>query len=223
MLDEIELIAAADEEATHDVMAHLQACSFCARRAREIVELQNLLRKRLYRVFCPTSDELAAYYQGLTDEAPRKQVAIHLAECAQCSAELELLAAASRTPFAELEAPPALGRPIIAERIAPTPSISFATYYQDDRQQVYQAGTLRIVLNIEQELGSSKYALLRGVITGHPRRGITASLLYQGQVISSAPFNEKGEFVIDDVSPGNFVLSLRLPDYEVIVEALHIY
>lgn len=91
-LDDLDLIAAIDEEADEAVMAHLRTCAACAERAREYGELQYLLRARLYRALCPTSEELAAFQQRMLEGGRRAQLAAHLAECPHCSYELELAA-----------------------------------------------------------------------------------------------------------------------------------
>jgi len=48
----------------------------------------------------------------------------------------------------------------------------------------------------------------------------TASLLSENLVVNSAPLDDLGSFVIEDIAPGDYSLSLRLPDLEVVVEAL---
>src|SRR4051812_12719235 len=90
-LDDLALIAAIDGEAEADVMAHLRACHYCAARAHEFADLQGLLRKQLFRMFCPTSDELAAYQHGMLEGGQRATIANHLAECPHCTRELTLL------------------------------------------------------------------------------------------------------------------------------------
>lgn len=91
-LDDLELLAAVDGEAGPDVLAHLNTCPICAARAREFAELQRLLRKRLYRAFCPSSDELAAFQQMMLEGGQQAMIAAHLADCPHCSRELKLLA-----------------------------------------------------------------------------------------------------------------------------------
>lgn len=91
-LDDLDLIAAIDEEASDVVMEHLRRCSACAARAREFAELQQVLRARLYRAFCPSSDELAAFQQGLLEGGRRVRLGTHLATCPHCARELRLVA-----------------------------------------------------------------------------------------------------------------------------------
>ena len=64
-LDDLALIAAIDGEADAEVVAHLRTCPHCAGRARHFADLQGLLRQQFFRMFCPASDTLVAFQQGL--------------------------------------------------------------------------------------------------------------------------------------------------------------
>lgn len=90
-LDDVDLLAAIDDEAGTEVQAHLRACPACAARAREFAELQGMLRRRLFRAFCPTSDELAAFQQGMLEGGRQHDVRQHTAGCPHCRREMELL------------------------------------------------------------------------------------------------------------------------------------
>ena len=50
--------------------------------------------------------------------------------------------------------------------------------------------------------------------------GATARLTHNETLIRTAELDELGNFVLDDLAPGTYQLALRLPDREVIVEAL---
>src|SRR5437867_3254934 len=116
-LDDLALIAAADGEAGDDILAHLHDCPYCAERARDFADLQAFLRRRLYRVLCPASDELAAYQQGWLEAPRRDLIRDHLRDCLYCAGELRLLAEATRVPVV---APPGRRlRRIVAELLAP--------------------------------------------------------------------------------------------------------
>jgi anti-sigma factor RsiW len=120
-LDDVVLIAAVDGEAGADITAHLRACQHCAERARDFAELQGLLRKQLYRLFCPASDDLAALQQGLLNEKQRAALAEHLAGCPHCTSELRMLAQATSEPLI-VRPPPAsswLGLPAEAPSTKP--------------------------------------------------------------------------------------------------------
>src|SRR6266487_4702723 len=109
-LDDLALIAAIDGEAGPDVMAHLRDCLYCSERAHVFEDMQGLLRKQLFRMFCPTSDELAAYQQGLLNGDQQRPITGHLKECPHCLREFNLLEQLSRETLPARSPPPANGK-----------------------------------------------------------------------------------------------------------------
>ena len=215
-LDEIDLIAAADDESTADVLAHLTDCPHCAARLEAIVDLQLQLRQRLYRLFCPTSDELAAFSEGEMIPEERERVSGHLAECSRCRAELVLFEQFTAIPS---DRPPASSlQQVVAHPTRPPFGWPSGVLTEG---MIYRAGNLRVVLHLERQRGARR-PRLRGVLSGAGHQGLTASLLSKGHVITSASLDPVGEFILDDVATGSFTLSVRLPNYEVLVEGLHI-
>ena len=85
------LIAAADGEADEATLAHLRACPHCAARVTQLRTLQARLHRRLYRLYCPTSDTLIDYCQGLLDPYQQASLSHHLGLCPHCSAEIALM------------------------------------------------------------------------------------------------------------------------------------
>lgn len=214
-LDEVTLIAAADGDSSAEVFAHLAACAACAARASAIDELQQRLRERLYRLFCPTSDELATFLAGHTVPAVRQTTADHLDTCPRCRSELALLQEITAVSPAR---PASTLRRVVAYPQHPDQSRSPSLVTEHN---FYRAGMLRIMLNIECQRGMA-LPRLRGSLRGNQQPGLTASLLSYGRVVSCTTLDEQGAFTLVDLAPGNFSLSLRLPDYEVVVEAVQI-
>jgi hypothetical protein len=228
-LDDLALIAAIDGEADGTTLDHLRNCPHCARRAHDFDELQQLLRQRLFRILCPSSDELAACQQGWLDARRREEILDHVRDCPFCSGELRLLieaaqAAPTITPINRL-------RRIIAVALTPPMGSPFGPAYGALRagryagQYAYRAENLELTLDIQRISGHpGRLALVgmllneEGLVGGMSRA--TASLLSEDLVVSSATLDDLGSFVLEDVAPGDYSLSLRLPDIEVVVEAL---
>lgn len=108
------LMAAADGEPDEATLAHLQSCPHCASRVAELRDLQARMRRRLYRLFCPSSDVLVDYCQGLLDPYQRAALTHHLALCPHCMAEIAMMERAA--PLAE-----AVGYPVPSLVIMPLP------------------------------------------------------------------------------------------------------
>lgn len=229
-LDDLLLITAVDGEAEADVMAHLRSCPHCMERARVFADLQGLLSTRLYRMLCPSSDELLAFQQGWLESRRQAFLRDHLHACPHCTADLRLLTEAANTPV--LLPPDPLGgvRRIIARLLGPSPTASLTPVYGALRgtarggQYAYRAENIEIMLEVERAVGRSDHLVVFGLLMldngmDNVSRG-SASLLYNDMVVNSALLDEMGNFMLDDIAPGDYSLSLRLPDCEVLVEAL---
>jgi len=217
-LDDVELIAAADGEASTEVYAHLAACSGCAARSQALNDLQGQLRERLYRLFCPTSDELAALTQGIMVPEMRAGIAAHVSTCPHCRGELDMLEAIIAKPPDRPRTLP-LRRVVAYQRNPDSPNSSPLDL---NEPIFYYAGTLRIALSVERQRGAAGVRL-RGVLRGNAPQVVTASLLSNNRVISSSILDGQGGFTLDDLPSGEILLSLRLADYEVVVEALRLF
>lgn len=86
-----EIIAAADGEASEDTVAHLRHCALCRQRVATLRNVQQALRRRLYRALCPTTEQLIDYCQGMLSPDQQALLAHHIAACPYCRAEVDLM------------------------------------------------------------------------------------------------------------------------------------
>lgn len=228
-VDDIDLVAAADGDARPDVLAHLTACDYCASRASEVARIQSALRSRLFRAFCITSDDLIAYYHELLSEPRHAAIAAHLAECPHCARELRLIERAARdTDEIEALAP----RRILARLLTPVGGAARALYGAPravaSTQYAYRAENLELTLRVARSVGRPGRIVLAGTLEtddsglGAALPGATAALLHGETLMALAPLDELGDFVFDDLTPGEYQLLLRLGDCEVVVETLSV-
>lgn len=90
-LDDTEIISYVEGEADDTVIKHINDCLFCSERANRWTSLQNRLRKKLYRVECPTPMVLGEYNLGLLPAPETLLVAQHVRECPLCRREVSTL------------------------------------------------------------------------------------------------------------------------------------
>jgi hypothetical protein len=229
-LDELDLIAAADGEAGDDILAHLAACEHCADRAREITAVQGTLRRRLFRLFCPSSDELVAYYHHSLPGSRQAELARHLGKCPHCARELHLIERAADEP-AQAVAPLRVLRRMVAELLSPPVPGGLAPLYGAARatggaQYAYRAENLELTLRVARAAGRPGLMVMTGLLStdddalGETLNGATACLLADEAVLAVTPLDELGGFCFDEVAPGEYRLSLRLGECEVVVESL---
>lgn len=227
-LDDLDLVAAVDGEARPDILAHLSDCDYCAARAGALARIQHALRQRLFRAFCPTSDDLVAFHHQQLSEPRQAAVASHLDECPHCARELQLIVRAAREP-------PALANSfhrVVAQRVpAAIPSGAAALYgaaraAAGSAQYAYRAENLEITLRVARAVAQPGQLVLSGHLATDDSAleealiEATASLLAHEGLLAVAPLDELGGFLFDNVAPGEYQLALRLGECEVIVESL---
>jgi hypothetical protein len=253
-LDDLELIAAIDGEASSEVMAHLRACHACAERAQHFAGLQGLLRRRLFRMFCPSTDDLVAFHHGMPPGEQHTSIAAHVADCPHCYRELSVLkqiaadALAGRAPpmlgfehahshdgARELSVEEALAGPrqvIAAPPHGRSPSrqqngSSVAHGSHEVAQYAYQAENLQITIDVQPAFDRTDRRTLTGVLfvdNDLPPGGCQASAhsARDNQLIQTAELDKLGYFVFPNMLPGVYRLFLRLPDREVVIEAINL-
>jgi anti-sigma factor ChrR (cupin superfamily) len=243
-LDDLALIAAIDGEAGPDVMAHLRDCPHCSERAHVFENMQGLLRKQLFRMFCPTSEELAAFQQGLLKVDQRALITKHLKECPHCTREFNLLEQLAGEALPARSPPSANGKSAhehngalpgklrqIAAKLLPTPVKPLAGAYgalrgpSQTSQFAYHAENLQLTLGVQRVVSRTDRRVIHGALELDDElhdafNGATARLSHNETLIRTAELDELGNFVLDDLAPGTYRLALRLPDREVIVESL---
>ena len=243
-LDDLALIAAIDGEAGPDVMAHLRDCAYCSERAHVFEDMQGLLRKQLFRMFCPTSEELAAYQQRLLNGDQQALITKHLKECPHCTREFNLLEQLSRETLPARSPPSVNGNSAhtrndalpgklrqIAVKLLSSPAKPLADAYGALRgpsqasQYAYHAENLQLTLGVQRVVSRTDRRVIHGALELDDElydvfSGATAQLSLNETLIRTAELDELGNFVLDDIAPGTYQLALCLPDREVIVEAL---
>jgi hypothetical protein len=227
-LEEGQLIASVEGDASASVSAHLALCPSCRARAEALADLYGGLRLRLYRLDCPPADELSEFRLGMLDGALQARVASHIGHCPHCRRELAQLDDYLDSLAAELE-------PSLAERVKVLiarlvrggggPILGLApagVRGDDDRSLIYEAGDLQLALEIlpsAERPGSSE---LFGLISGGDTAGMRVELRRDGLLASTAEVDPAGNVVITDLPPGSYELTLRGPGLEVQVRDLRI-
>jgi len=87
-LDDTQIVRYIEGEADNATVAHMKECAFCSEKATQWSQLQNRLKRQLYRITCPTSTELGDYHLGLLSESQKLVVAQHVRQCPVCRREV---------------------------------------------------------------------------------------------------------------------------------------
>jgi hypothetical protein len=102
------------------------------------------------------------------------------------------------------------------------PSARYSTRYY-----TYSAENIKVTVNVQIMDGRADRVTLWGSLTcterpGTKARGFTASLLSGERIITCSMVDESGNFSLDNLTPGDYSLSFRMPDREVVVESLRL-
>lgn len=90
-LTDEQLNAALDNQAEPAVHDHLSRCSWCAARLAQAQQFDRTLHNALYRIDCPSPQQLGDYHLGLVDHTLERSIIRHVEHCQLCTQELEEL------------------------------------------------------------------------------------------------------------------------------------
>ena len=231
-LDEVPLQASARE--------HLKHCSICQQRLARYEDINGYLLSKLYRSQCPTPTRLNLYCAGLlpTDEA--QEITYHIAECPLCTHELIEIRNVFATfePFPRIEKRPNVLSRIVATFVPWQPQLvmrgdSSAAHWP--RQ--YSAGAIDVSLHLSR--GSSGETILLGLFTSEnpdetieELEGVHVDLYrapgpsqeddLQEKAVLSTQIDDLGNIVFKAVPAGEYVMIVRLPESELVIDGLFI-
>lgn len=188
--------------------------------------LQHILRWRLFRATCPSSENLVAYQQNTLTSGQHQEIAHHLAHCPHCVHELQMVQRMVEIPADIPPAPNTISRSIMARLQAPRPFMPISRLRMErPTHYAYQTEGLQLTLSIAFEQ-AGHVAISGELLFEEPSAvqlvGATATLLANEQVLHVTPINRAGHFTIKQIVSGEYSLSLRLRNSEMLVETLRV-
>jgi hypothetical protein len=235
--------ALGEEPLPAQASVHLEQCAICQERLARYRETHTYLVSHLYRHSCPDAAQLSFYCANLLPADERTHIASHLLECPLCMAEVAETRAFLNEELLPEPVPVSLSRKV--RRI-------FATLVRQQAQFVvrgehdagrwprqYCADGVDLSLHLSRA-SNGDYVLL-GIMTGIDAEenidafaGIQTNL-YTTSEFSAAEQNSRepvpffsteiddiGNFVFTPVPPGQYVMNIRLPEAELVIEDITI-
>jgi hypothetical protein len=228
-LDNVVIAMYVDGEADEAVVAHIQQCPYCRERARQWTHLQNRLKKRSYRVNCPTPMELGEYHLGYLSDARELVIAQHLRECLLCRrevAQLEEYLQSDKQPVWRMSVKVLIARLVGGQGsdedqqvFSSSPAFT-GVRGESDEPFIYQADNIRIMIEIEDDVEQMGFKSLLGLVTGLDTNEFTIQVSQGEQVIAAASVDDIGNFVISHLSPGHYKLIFSGPNIEIHIPSL---
>jgi len=246
-----ELIAFAldDEVLSQEGRDHLEQCEVCQQKVARYRQTNASLVARLYRTQCPSSTELSFYSIGsggnggeLSPE-DRQRIASHLLDCPLCMAEVEETRRFMAQPIefpAPAFSPRDLVRRIFATPVKRQPLLVVRGEAQDTAwPRHYKAEAVDLSLHLSR--ASNGDPMLLGILTSsNPGEDVDAlqgvlAELYKaplpvasnGTIPRTLPFlqtrvDDLGNVVFKPVPAGNYIMVIKLPGREMIIDGLTI-
>lgn len=229
-LDDTQIMSYIEGEADDAVVAHIRECPYCSERANRWTLLQKSLKKQLYRVTCPTPMELGDYHLGLLPAPQALVVAQHVRECPLCRREVaeleEFLAEPTPQPgfFGSVKA--LIASLVSGPGVDPDqPDLTSAPGFgglrgEGEEPFIYQAGQIRIVIEVQDDVEQMGLKTLLGLVTGLETNDFTIQMSQGDNVIATTSVDEIGNFIISHLAPGHYKLILNGPNMEIHVPSL---
>jgi len=224
-IQEGDLLAYLDGEASSMVHDHVIHCAVCMAEAMELQQLRVELLAEFFRGSCPSTEQIMQYQ---IKELPRKQmrdVKKHLADCQHCRAELAELASVlvDKPEPNWLDQLTTAGRQILAAVLLPGPSMPALVLrgkgQQEQTHQTYQAGNYQVKLTIIAPPLNEGLWQIQGKVTsaGAPSVEMHVHLWQENQMIVADDLDEFGYFELQKVKGGTYTLAVESANTSIVI------
>lgn len=227
-LDDKQLLLYLDGEADDETASHLKRCTYCRGKAETLGRLQKRLTTRLYRLTCPPPIELGEYHLRMLPASQMLVVGQHVRECSYCAheiAQLEEFMSESEPqvgllgPIKVLIAQLAGGREVNNSSL--TPALA-GLRGQEEEPFIYQADHVQIVIEVQDDVEQMGLKVLLGLVTGLESNAFIIQVSRDGQIITTSPIDEIGNFVISHLVPGQYELKFTSSNLEIQIPYLSV-
>jgi hypothetical protein len=203
----------------------MQASSGSQSDPDEVAAFGGWLQRALYRFDCPDAHTLGEYQLDLLEPEQRTRIAAHAVECDDCRTELQTLRSYLATPLSVPESTFEKVRRVVATLFSPAPGLAYGglrgTAESDTR--VFSVDDVTITVGSGQSSGTLLGLVMVGDTPADTLAGREVRLVPTAGAPTRGRLDDLGNFEVEDLSPGAYVLEVDLPGSLVIVEELHVY
>ncbi len=185
------------------------------------------IKAQLYRIACPSSDELGEYHLDMLTGEQVAHIEHHLHGCPHCRRELEQLQEYLAALAPDLEYSFKERVQILIARLLPDmdgmgtfPQAAMALRGGDTGPLMYEAGPARLSLEIKEDPERPGHKSLLGLLIGIEPAGVQAAIWRQGTALATSDLDDLGNFVMTGLEPGDYELILAGPETEIHVQSL---
>ena len=221
---------------------HLKQCALCQQQLTLYKQTNRLLSAKLYRFLCPSGVELNYYCLGMVSDESRIRIASHILDCPSCADEVveirQLQANFDAFPITPYAVPKAIRRLFAEHVIQHAQPVIRNNAPKKGWPRQYQAESIGLSLHLSRT--SNGEMMLLGIITTSNAKatvsafeGSKVDLYYAPGPLAvdrqdaetavpllSTEVDGGGNLILEPVPTGSFVMLVRLPEQEVVIEEL---
>ena len=193
----------------------------CVRKAQVLAAEIAAIEASLYRLHCPDVDSLHAYYHRELEATQHLVIHRHVETCRFCQEELELLRIMDETPLIE-PSPLTRVRQIVEAILQPALALQLR-----GQALIYAASEVLLTLNTRRTTqGIPRWTIvgeLRMPDGSPPDQPIEQVLAMRDDEESiTAELEEDGTFILRDLAPGTYRITVCTPEKEIVIRSLKI-
>ncbi len=189
--------------------------------------IEKRLAAQLYRVTCPTVDQLGEYHLHILTGSQATAIKQHLNDCPHCQAELTQLQTYLADLTTDVEHSLSERVQIWIARLIPAGTMGSGTLQpalilrgQDTGPLMYEAGDAQLTLEVQDDPQKTGAKTILGLLIGVEPIETAAHLWQDAQKVAEVPVDEFGNFVIVGLATGAYELIVSGPDFEIHLQEL---
>lgn len=188
--------------------------------------IEKRLAAQLYRVTCPTADQLGEYHLHMMTGNQAAAIKQHLNDCPHCRAELAQLQTYLANLAPDVEHSLSQRVQIWIARLVPDGMSggglqpALALRGQDNGPLMYEAGDAQLTLEVQDDPQKAGARTILGLLIGAETVETAVHLWQEAQKVAQVPVDEFGNFVFAGLSPGTYELIVSGPDFEIHLQEL---
>lgn len=192
-----------------------------------MANIEENLRRKLYRAFCPESMELDDYLTGELPKERSTMIRAHLKECPHCRRELDQMQAFLRETRPNLELNLIERVRVLVARLATSSDVAgLSPAMQGVRGREgqvisYETEGIKVILDVQVDPERADFRAIYGVLVGAEEAlEFQAQLLQDNKLFGVVTVDPFGNFEFLSIAPGKYQLVLVGPGIEIQIEDL---
>jgi hypothetical protein len=188
--------------------------------------IERNLSAHLYRITCPSPEDLGEYHLKILPNEPAEAIRQHLITCPHCTQELTQLQSYLKELAPDLDYTFQERVKIWIARLLPPPGSAltpaFALRGEGAGPLMFEAGSYQLTLEIQDDPANPGLRTILGLVIGGADTLQRVALWQDGGSIQETAVDDLGNFVFAGVQPGSYDLILSQLAAEIHVQAFDV-